>query len=384
MRAFIGLRASRRLPRSLSWWLLILILTAPLGCRRPEPIAVGFLGGLTGRVADLGIAGRDGAILAVEERNRAGGIHGRLLELRIADDAQDELTARAALQKLLDEGVVAVIGPMTSSMALAVQPLADARRTVLLSPTVSSDALSGRDDFFLRTASTNAQGARLLADYAAGELGLTSINVLYDLGNRAYGESLYRSFASEFEARGGRIAEVLTYTSGPEVNFLDLARQAGEKAEALLIIANALDTGMLAQQLAKLGIRLPLMTGEWAATGDIIEYGGAAVDGLRFFNTFDPGHDSPAYRRFRAAFEQRFGYDGGFAAAHAFDAAQVLFRALEKNPGRSGLKEALLESGGFQGLQTELRLDRHGDVVRPHFPMTIRNGRFQVDGRVDD
>ncbi|WP_305041812.1 ABC transporter substrate-binding protein [Geoalkalibacter sp.] len=364
--------------------ILAVILSIAPGCRRQEPIPIGFLGGLTGRVADLGIAGRDGAILAVEERNRAGGIHGRLLELRIADDAQDELTARAALQKLLDEGVVAVIGPMTSAMALAVQPLADAHRTLLLGPTVSSDELSGRDDYFLRTASTNAQGARLLAEHAAVALGLSRINVLYDLGNRSYCESLYLSFAREFAARGGQVAGVLTYTSGSEINFLELARQATEDAQALFIIANALDTGMFAQQLAKLGRPLPLMTGEWAATGDIIEYGGEAVEGLTFFNTFDPGHASPAYRGFRAAFDRRFNYDGGFAAAHAYDATQLLIRALEQNPHRQHLKETLLNMGSFQGLQTELRLDAFGDAIRPHFPMTIRDGQFQAGDRVQD
>lgn len=363
---------------------LALMLAGAPGCRRQEPIPVGFLGGLTGRVADLGIAGRDGVILAVEERNRAGGIHGRPLELRIADDAQDPMTARAALQNLLDAGVVAVIGPMTSAMALEVQPLADAHRILLLGPTVSSDELSGRDDYFLRTSSTNAQGAKYLATYAAGDLGLSGINVVYDLGNRAYCESLFHAFAKEFAARGGRIARVVTYTSGAEVNFLDLAQRAGEQAQALFIIANALDTGMLAQQLAKLGRRIPLITGEWAGTADIIEYGGAAVEGLTFFNTFDPGHGAPAYQRFRAAFDARFKYDGGFAAAHAYDAAQALFAALERDPEAGRLKETMLAIGSFAGLQTALRMDRYGDVIRPHFSMTIRDGRFQADTLADD
>ena len=52
-----------------------LCLTALLtACSKDEPVRIGFVGGLTGRVADLGIAGRNGALLAVEERNAAGGI----------------------------------------------------------------------------------------------------------------------------------------------------------------------------------------------------------------------------------------------------------------------------------------------------------------------
>ena len=57
------------------------VLFAVLACSPPAPVRIGFLAGLSGRVADLGIGGRNGAILAVEMRNRQGGINGRPVEL---------------------------------------------------------------------------------------------------------------------------------------------------------------------------------------------------------------------------------------------------------------------------------------------------------------
>ena len=65
---------------------LCLVLVA---CSEEPPLKIGFVGGMTGRVADLGIAGRDGVIFAIEEKNQAGGIAGRMLELVVRDDHQD-------------------------------------------------------------------------------------------------------------------------------------------------------------------------------------------------------------------------------------------------------------------------------------------------------
>ena len=70
----------------LAWLFGLLGIAVLLGCNPPEPIRLGFVGGASGRVADLGIAGRDAVLLAVEQRNREGGVAGRQIQLLIRDD----------------------------------------------------------------------------------------------------------------------------------------------------------------------------------------------------------------------------------------------------------------------------------------------------------
>jgi|GEM_PF-6092796 len=72
--------------------LLVGLLT--VSCAPDEPIKLGFVGGLSGRVADLGISGRDGATLAIEQKNAAGGIRGRKIKLIAVDDKQDPARPR--------------------------------------------------------------------------------------------------------------------------------------------------------------------------------------------------------------------------------------------------------------------------------------------------
>ena len=76
---------SRNASRILPFFFLLLIFTA---CSKEDPIKLGFVGGLSGRVADLGISGRNGAILAVEHWNNNGGVRGRPVNLVVMDDEQ--------------------------------------------------------------------------------------------------------------------------------------------------------------------------------------------------------------------------------------------------------------------------------------------------------
>src|SRR5210317_936388 len=87
-----------------------LILTLVFfSCKPPEPIRIGFLGGTSGRVADLGIAGRDGAQLAVEICNQAGGVAGRKVQLIIKNDEQSPEVAQRGVRELITDGVLAIV-----------------------------------------------------------------------------------------------------------------------------------------------------------------------------------------------------------------------------------------------------------------------------------
>ena len=106
---------------------LILLGTLLLAaCGEPEPVRIGFLGGLSDRNTDVGDAGRNGVILAVEQWNREGGIQGRLIELIARDDAQNAATAEKSARELAAAKVEAVIGPFTSGVAAAAVPVVQA------------------------------------------------------------------------------------------------------------------------------------------------------------------------------------------------------------------------------------------------------------------
>ncbi len=354
---------------------LLMILS---GCTEEQPVKLGFIGGLTGRTADLGMAGRDGATLAVEQINRKGGVNGQRVELLIADDQQKAEVARSEVTRLIDEEVFAIVGPMTSSMALATVPIINKKQVLMMSPTVSTNELNGRRDHFMRVYPSSAIAAKLLAEYLAIDLDLKHLMAVYNIDNRAHTESWLEHFESEYVQRGGVIVSALPYSSN-ETSFHNLALTvAKEKKDVLFVLANAIDTALLMQNLAVQGQDLPVFVTEWSATEQLVESAGKSAEGVRFFHTFDRNSDSFTFQKFSKAFEERFGYRAGFASMHAYDATRILIKAFQAKVAPMSLAETVLAKKVYYGAQGKLTFDDYGDVIRPHYLMTVREGDFVV------
>lgn len=355
--------------------LLLALLTA---CGKPEPLRVGLLAGLSGSVADLGESGRAGAQLAVEEINQAGGVRGRPLELRTRDDAQDPATARSAVAALAGEGVVAIVGPMTSSMAQAVLPATTEAGLVLLSPTASASSLARQDDALLMLQSTTRYNARQAADYHARR-GLRRVAALYDTRNRVYTQDWITGYREASVARGVRLVQAVPFTSGQEDSYLQAVRQlrSGE-IDGLMFVANAVDTVRLLLLARQNGLRQPALGDTWSATEQLLELGGQAVEGMSSIQLFNRELDTPRYQGFLRAYRARFSTEPGFASVAAYDAVQALAQALRQQEDGETLKQALLKAGPYEGLQERWNFDAYGDVQRQTFVTIVRAGRFVV------
>ena len=362
--------------RSKAITLLLLLLVA--ACSPPEPIKLGFLAGLTGRNADIGLAGRNGALLAVEQANAKGGIHGRPVELLLRDDEQRAEAATAAVEQLAAANVEAVIGPMLSTVALAVLPVAEKRGMVMVSPTVTATELSGKDDLFFKVVSTTRVNTKRSAE-AQYARGLRRIAVAYDLSNRAYTTDWLRDFRQAFEKLGGQVVATAEFTSGQASGYAEVVRGLGQtRPDGLLFIANAVDVVQLIQQARKQNLGQPIIGVTWAATEQLLELGGRTVEGFHVTQFFNREDTSPRYLAFREAYRARFNQEPGFATVASYDATQATLEALSRRTPEQNLKQALLASGPYQGLQEQWNFDRYGDAERKAYVTEVRNGRFVV------
>lgn len=356
----------------------LVILSLP-ACGEEPPLKIGFVGGVTGRVADLGVAGRDAVLLAVEEQNLAGGINGRKIELIVKDDQQDANIAEQVVHELLAERVDAIVGPMTSSMAVKLQPLVNASQTVMISPTAKTDQLSGQDDFFLRVTAPLSENARAMAANAVNDRRLKRFAVAYDKSNKAFTETWLNYFREALSREGGEVVFAEGFDSQQNTRFLPLAeRLLAEDVDGILFLSNAIDTALMTQQIRKLGSDVSLFCTEWAFTVDLISFGGRSVEGMTSFHSFNVNSQDHAYLLFKEKFVNRFGYTPSFATALAYDAATFLFLGLKKQPSSEHLKKALLELQTFSGLQSPITVDPFGDVKRKLFMTVIEDGQFKV------
>lgn len=353
------------------------VVAALIACAPPEPIRIGYIGGLSGRVSDLGIGGLQGARLAVELRNQAGGIKGRPVELIEVDDQQDPQVALKAFNSLIEHRVAAVVGPMTSAMAMAIVPRANEARMLVMSPTVTTGDLLGINDHFLRVIPATREFVRTNADYYYQTLGLRRLRLIFDMRNQSYSESWLTEFSKFFADNGGTLLSPLPFTSSEETTFPALARAAlSDKPDGIIIVANSVDAAMLCQAIRKLDTGIALGTSEWAATERLAELGGKWVEGVTVAQFFERDSRMPTYLSFRAAYQSRFSREPGFPETFSFDAANVILDALDKKTEQQPLKEAILSRRHFNGVQRPIDFDENGDTLGRTFMVSIQQGVF--------
>jgi branched-chain amino acid transport system substrate-binding protein len=346
-----------------------------------KPLFLGYVSSLSGKFSALAVAGRDGAVLAVEHVNARGGVSGRPVKLIVLDDGFDSEVARQSVTLLADQGVSAIIGPFASAMARPMIAAAQELGLLLVSPTASSDEFSGKDDYFIRMVPTTAECSRALGGYCAGTLKLKSLIALVDKTNEAFTASALLNTREGFFSAGGTNFSIIEYDSRQAPSFSDLALAALALApDGILLVSSPLDTAIMCQRLRLNEQAVPLFSSTWGMSGELVRSGGKAVEGIVSIESFDPGSQFPAYQEFVKAFSSRFGRTPDSSSMFNYEAVMLVARALERDPtAKAGkLKKAILESNLHQGLQGEYHLDRFGEVKRPLFLLTVANGKLAV------
>lgn len=359
--------------------ILACIISLP-GCDPKAPVKIGFMAGMSGRVADLGIAGLDAVQICIDKANKEGGINGHRIALVIKDDRHDPNIARQAAAELIQEGVAAVIGPMTSQMGMAVTPIFNTHRVLCVAPTVSTQNLSGIDDYFFRVVPSVRTNASVSADYHIKTGDITRAAVIYDVGNQSYTKSWLENFRALFINGGGEIVSVIPYNTTENNPFEDIAQKALRvDVNGVLIIANSMDSALLCQQIRKMDKTMNITLADWGATEQLLEFGGKAVEGVTVVQTFDREHLSPAYQAFRKAYIKQLGREPGFPGVNGYDAAHVVITALKQQQRGEDLKTTVLAIPRFEGLQGPLVFDGYGDMTRSNSSMSIvKNRKFML------
>ena len=356
--------------------LLVIIISLITGCKSRDPVKIGFLGCLSGRNADLGVAGLNGVMLAVEKANLAGGINGSPIEIIAKDDEHNPEIAVRQVESLIKSGVKIIIGPMTSNIATAVLPTINKSGTILISPTVTSTDFSGKDDNFLRVCGNLADYATKSALYQTEQSGKRKAAVILDDANGSYSEKWLGAFKSSFEANGGSITDTLRFTSGKDKIFLDTARKAlAGRPDLLLVIANAVDASSIVQQVRKLKPDMAIAMSEWAATERFIELAGKYSEGVIVSQFIKLNDTSPNYVSFINDYKKRFELTPLFPSLTGYDATGMAIKALALKG--TNLKESIISTGRFQGVQEVIKIDRHGDSRSKTYLSVIRDRSYQ-------
>lgn len=359
--------------------IICFILLATLGCTQDQPIKIGMVAGLTGRMSQLGVSARNAVLLAVTQINDQGGIKGRKIELMVRDNQGDPARCGKVIQELADQNVAGIIGPLMSKMADTVLETIEKNPVLIISPTISTDAIKDVDDFFFRLMPVASLEAQTMAQTIHRD-GHNTVAVMFDASNRAYSEPIFMVFKQTFEADNGRVVYVNNMSGGRDNKFSTMAQEIiTSDAKALYLISSGIDASFLTQQIRKRTSDIQFYGAYWVKTGKIIEQGGRSVEGMTIAAPFELETKSKAYNEFSAHHKKMFNTDPDFVAAYAYEATQVLLLGIRQSRDLSavGLKKAILEQKTFQGLEEPFDINAYGDTSRSMMLMIIRQGQFK-------
>jgi len=354
---------------------------AASSCARP-PLRIGLSVQLSGRMAEVGLAVRNGATLAVEEANASGGAGGRRLILLTRDDRGDPELAREADAELAREGASALVGHLTSSLTLAARPEAERAGLVVLSPWASSSLLLKPGASFFMIFSSSDEEAYAAAAHAYARAGARSAFLVWDADNAAYTERWARRFAATFEELGGAPPGGSSFSSAdPASIFAAAAAAAASRADAVILAADVLDAAILCQRIRLAGSRARFYASNWAMATDLVANGGEYVEGLVTFSNIDSASDDPRSAAFRAAYAERFGKEPIHAAFLGYECVSVLASAWGGSGSPASLGRAIVERSPHRGLQGGIGFSDEGAAIRELRTFVVRGGAFVREGR---
>jgi branched-chain amino acid transport system substrate-binding protein len=279
-----------------------------------EPIRIGVLTSLTGNFTPWGIQARDGIQLAVDELNAEGGVDGRPLEVVEVDDQSDPEEAVSGFERLVEDGVIAVAGTISSDVGLATGALAEELETPLFLVKAGSEAILTADSrYTFRTCLPSApMVAGPIAQYVEQE-GITRVGAI--IADYAWGQAIRAALETEIGALDGVELQV-EVAPVPETEFTTYLRSLEEFGPELIVATgHPPGSGAITVQSADLGLDVPV-TGAYSPQAGVVGNAADAAIG-RYADFSCADYESPEYQdlavRYLASSDNTFMEDDAVA-----------------------------------------------------------------------
>lgn len=333
----------------------------------------------------------NGAKIAVSEINASGGLLGMPVELVTeVGISTPEAAVEVASRMILDDGVIALVGPNRSAHAIPVGEVAQQHGVPMVTTTATNPTLTDSNNFVFMAAFTDAYQGAVMAKFARTELGLTSVALLTQSGE-IYSEGISEFFVTNFTAAGGTIAAREFY----EIADTDFTEQlnsiAAATPEALFIAGWVQQVGPITQQVRALPLvnaagepTILLGTDTWD-NPILLDNEDAEIEGSFFSGHFSAATDKPNGKAFVEAYQAAYGELPLGGHAVSYDATKVVLTAIERAGSFDGeaIRDQLAATKDYIGATTIASYDENRHPTKSAAIFTITNGEKQFYKQID-
>ena len=364
----------------MNYFLVFVLMTILIlgGCSKKEAdeIKIGAIIPLTGSSAQYGKWMKDALDMACKEINDDGGINGKQLSIIYEDEAGDPKTAASAMQKLADiDRVPIVFGAFNSGCVLAQAPIAEKTKTPILAE-AQSPRIRDAGDYIFRIQPDSRLYMKYFIPYIYDNLKIHRIAILYV--NNAFGSDITDIFTDSYEKLGGKIVYKEAFQQGAIDFKAQLSKIKQLKPEGVFIPAVG-EIGYILKQSYELGISIQFLGSAPTESQDVLLTAGKGADGVIYCHHFDSESQDTMAIDFTRKYKSLYNREAEGYSALAYDGLRIIAKVLKEcNTDKECIKDALYRTQNFPGVTGLTSFDDHGDVIKPIYIKTIKNGKFKT------
>ena len=344
---------------------VLLAVSGPSFAAEPAVVLIGHAAPLTGQLSHMGKDSENAARLAIDEINSQHPVIGGKpvrFELDSQDDAADPRTGTQVAQKLVDDGVVAVVGDINSGVSIPASKIYSEAGIAQISQgsTNPTYTLQGYKTAF-RVVATDALQGPALARYAVDSLHANRIAIVDD--STAYGQGLADEFEKAAKAKGGTIV-TREATNDKATDFRAiLTKIKGLRPDVIMYGGSDATAGPLAKQAGNLGIAAKVLGGDGACTDKMIDLAGDAIGNVTCSEAGLALSKMPKGQDFEKRYVARFKTSIDAYAPFTYDAVYVIYSAMKRADSTERAKIlASMPSTQYDGVIGPIAFDAHGDL----------------------
>ena len=352
---------------------------------------IGGIGPTTGATAIYGTAVKNGAQIAVDEINAAGGINGKQIEYRFEDDQNDAEKAVNAYNTLKDWGMQMLVGTTTTAPCIAVAGKTASDNVFQITPSASSpDVLSSGNGNVFQVCFTDPNQGIASAQYIAENKLATKIGIIYDSSD-VYSSGIEEKFEAEAKTEGLNIVSKAAFTADSKTDFgtqLQKAKDAG--ADLLFLPIYYQEASIILKQADTMGYK-PKFFGVDGMDGilTVENFDTKLAEDVMLLTPFAADAKDKTVQNFVKTYKEKYKDTPNQFAADSYDAVYALKAAIEESKATTdmsasdmcdALKGAMtkIKMQGLTGGEDGLTWNESGEVTKSPKAVIIKNGAYKA------
>lgn len=354
---------------------LTIVLIVTQAKKEPKEIKIGAILPLTGSAAPYGQNAQRGIYLAISELADKPSKY--KFEIVFQDSKTEPKEAINALRHLYDiEKIRYIIGDINSTGVLAMAPIAEKNKILLLSPGASNPDISYAGDWIFRNWHSDALEGQVAANFAFNKLGWKTAAVLYV--NAAYGAGLAKTFKSVFEANGGKIVAYEAYPQDATDMRTQVLKILNSKSHGLYLPGWPKEMSVALKQLKEMNFKIPILSAQGFDDPSILELAGNAAEGVIFSVPKVPDSNNPVVKSFNEKYQKQYDKSPGVCSASGYDALRIYVWAIDSvgnNPEK--VRNLMANLKNFSGADGPITFDKYGDLLKPFMFKEVKGNIFK-------